>query len=51
MMQLQKARRYRGVILTIQGWDKFQAAKIQAEFDENVGDRFTLEELSERMSV
>ena len=50
-MQLQKAKRYRGVILTVQGWEKFQAAKIQAEFDENAGDHFTLEELSERMGL
>ncbi|NUN66816.1 hypothetical protein HCU40_19140 (plasmid) [Pseudanabaena biceps] len=50
-MQLQKAKRYRGVILTVQGWGKFLAAKIQAEFDENAGDHFTLEELSERMGL
>ncbi|BAY49379.1 WD-40 repeat protein [Scytonema sp. HK-05] len=50
-MQLQKTRRYRGVILTTQGWGKFQAAKTQAEFNENAGDRFTLEELSERMGL
>lgn len=50
-MQLQKTKRYRGVILTTQGWGKFQAAKIQAEFKENAGDRFTLEELSERMNL
>jgi transcriptional regulator with XRE-family HTH domain len=50
-MQMQKAKRYRGVILTSQGWDKLQVAKTQAEFSENAGDRFTLEELSERMSL
>jgi WD40 repeat protein len=50
-MPLQKARRYRGVILTVEGWAKLQAAKTQAEFNENAGDRFTLEELSERMSL
>ena len=50
-MQLQKARRYRGVVLTIEGWDKVQAAKTQAEFNENAGNRFTLEELNERMSL
>ena len=50
-MPLQKTRRYRGVILTTQGWDKIQAAKMQAELDENAGDRFTLEELNERMGL
>jgi len=50
-MPLQNTRRYRGVILTAQGWVKFQAAKTQAEFNENVGDRFTLEELSKRMGL
>jgi hypothetical protein len=44
----QPSRRKRGVILTLKGWDKFQAAKIQAEFDENTGDKFSLEELSDR---
>jgi hypothetical protein len=46
-----KAKRIRGVILTLYGWDKFQAAKAQAEFDENYGNRFTLEELSDRTSL
>ncbi|WP_256973532.1 hypothetical protein [Nostoc sp. T09] len=42
------SRRRRGVILTLQGWDKFQTAKTQVEFDENAGDSFSLEELSDR---
>ncbi|MBW4518708.1 MAG: hypothetical protein KME16_03115 [Scytolyngbya sp. HA4215-MV1] len=50
-MPLPKNRRYRGVVLTAQGWDRFQTAKVQAEFSENAGDRFTLEELSERMGL
>ena len=50
-MQQQKAKRYRGVILTERGWDEFQTAKVRAEFAENAGDRFTLEELSERMGL
>ncbi|OUL31549.1 hypothetical protein BV372_20125 [Nostoc sp. T09] len=50
-MPLHKTRRYRGVILTAQGWNKLQAAKIQAEFNENAGERFTLEELNERMGL
>lgn len=50
-MPLHKTRRYRGVILSAQGWDKLQAAKTQAEFNENAGDRFTLEELNERMGL
>jgi hypothetical protein len=46
-----KSRRSRGVILTIHGWDKLQAAKAQVEFDENYGNRFTLEELSDRTTL
>jgi len=46
-----KPKRNRGVILTLHGWDKLQAAKTQAEFDENYGNRFTLEELSDRTSL
>jgi hypothetical protein len=44
----QPSKRRRGVILTLKGWDKFQAAKTQVEFDENAGDSFSLEELSDR---
>lgn len=44
----QPSKRRRGVILTLKGWDKFQAAKTQVEFDENGGDSFSLEELSDR---
>jgi WD40 repeat protein len=47
----QKAKRYRGVVLTVKGWNKFQTAKAQVELSENAGDRFTLEELSERMEL
>src|SRR5579883_369393 len=44
----QKTRRNRGVILTLQGWDKLQSAKVTAELEENGGNNFTLEELSDR---
>lgn len=50
-MPVQKTRPYRGVILTTQGWERFQAAKMQIEFRDNAGDRFTQEELSERMGL
>jgi WD40 repeat protein len=50
-MRQQPNRRKRGVILTLKGWDKFQAAKTQAEFDENAGDSFSLEELSDRTQL
>jgi NB-ARC domain len=43
--------RERGVILTLHGWHKLQAAKSEAEFQENAGDRFTLEELNERTEL
>ncbi|MBE8967552.1 hypothetical protein IQ277_15205 [Nostocales cyanobacterium LEGE 12452] len=47
-MMKQPSRRRRGVILTLKGWDKFQASIAQAEFDDNAGDSFSLEELSNR---
>jgi WD40 repeat protein len=50
-MPPQKSKRYRGVVLSAQGWDKLQAAKTLAEFNENAGDRFILEELNERMGL
>ncbi|MEM8805459.1 MAG: AAA-like domain-containing protein [Cyanobacteria bacterium P01_G01_bin.38] len=46
-----KRRRKRGVILTSAGLARFQAAKVNAEFDENQGQRYTLEALSERTGV
>ncbi|MBE9003796.1 hypothetical protein IQ259_01805 [Fortiea sp. LEGE XX443] len=50
-MKQQKARRNRGVILTLNGWEKFRDAKAQAEFNENGGDSFSLEELSYRTEL
>ena len=47
-MKSPKASRRRGVVLTPQGRQKLQAAKRQAEIQDNFGDRYTLEELSER---
>ncbi|MEO1399734.1 MAG: AAA-like domain-containing protein [Cyanobacteria bacterium J06635_1] len=46
-----KRRRKRGVILTEAGLARFQAAKVNAEFDENRGQRYTLESLSERTGI
>ncbi|MBD2066410.1 hypothetical protein H6F93_02520 [Leptolyngbya sp. FACHB-671] len=47
----QKTRSYRGAVLTMQGWERLQAAKTEAELNENAGERFTQEELSERMDL
>jgi hypothetical protein len=46
---MKQNRRSRGVILTLKGWDKLQAAKAKAELTEHTQDGFTLEELSSRM--
>lgn len=43
--------RVRGVILSPQGWQKFQAAKQQAESDETWGKHFTQEDLSDRTGL
>ncbi len=43
--------RVRGVILSPQGWQKFQAAKQQAEADEIWGKHFTQEDLSDRTGL
>jgi WD40 repeat protein/transcriptional regulator with XRE-family HTH domain len=48
---IKQNRRSRGVILTLKGWDKLQAAKTQAELNDNAQDGFTLEELSSRMGL
>ena len=50
-MDKPKYRRRRGVILTPQGSNKLQKAKSEAEFKENCGYRYTLEELSDRSGL
>lgn len=50
-MNLPKRRRRRGVILTHQGFLKFQAAKSQAESCENEDSCYTLEGLSDRTGL
>ena len=44
-MQRHKDKRRRGVILTLQGFQKIQTAKSKAEFFENCGNRYTLEDI------
>jgi WD40 repeat protein len=43
-----KARRNRGVILTLQGWQKFQETVNTLEQQENLGEKFTMGALSNR---
>ena len=50
-MKRQKSRRQRGLILTRQGWQKLQDAKLEWEISENEGYRCTLEELSHRAGI
>lgn len=47
----QKQKRRRGVLLTLQGLKKLQEAKSEAEFQENYGNRYTLEALSDRTGL
>lgn len=47
----QSPKRKRGVILTIQGWQRLQAAKRRLEIQENSGNPYTLEELSVRTNL
>ena len=46
-MRSQPSRRKRGVVLTLQGWQRLQRAQRQWEIQENTGNSYTLEELSE----
>ena len=46
-----KQKRRRGVILTEIGLEKLQRAKIEAEYTENKGKRYTLENLSEKIGL
>ncbi len=47
----QKKRRNRGVILTPRAWTRLQTAIAQAECEENAHDKFSQEELSDRMGL
>jgi WD40 repeat protein len=50
-MNMHNPRRKRGVILSPEGWQKLQEAKLELEAKENFGDRYTLEQLSERAGL
>ncbi|MGK7875279.1 MAG: AAA-like domain-containing protein [Xenococcaceae cyanobacterium] len=50
-MTWQKHKRKRGVILTPQALNKLEQAKSKAEFQENSGNRYTLENLSDRTGL
>ncbi|MDB9509935.1 AAA-like domain-containing protein [Kamptonema animale CS-326] len=47
----EKQKRIRGVILTLQGSKKLEKAKADAEFEENCGIRYTLEQVSDRTGL
>ncbi|MEH2051416.1 NB-ARC domain-containing protein [Nostoc sp.] len=50
-MKQEKPKRNRGLILTREGWQKLQNAKLEWEFRNNNGSKFTLEELSEQAGI
>jgi WD40 repeat protein/transcriptional regulator with XRE-family HTH domain len=50
-MSLQNWRRKRGVALTPKGLEKLQEAKRKSEVEKNFGNRYTLEEISERSGL
>ncbi|MGL4882513.1 MAG: NB-ARC domain-containing protein, partial [Waterburya sp.] len=50
-MNKKKSERSRGIILTREGWQKFQNSKLEWEVRDNKGDRFTLEDLSDRAGL
>ncbi|MFN6559523.1 MAG: NB-ARC domain-containing protein [Nostoc sp. ChiSLP01] len=50
-MNRHKPKRNRGIILTREGWQKLQKAKLAAELREKSGFKYTLEEISERAGL
>ncbi|MCW5316100.1 NACHT domain-containing protein [Nostoc sp. KVJ3] len=50
-MKLSKQKRKRGLILTPEGLQKLQSARLTAELNENYGNRYTFEDLSERIGI
>jgi WD40 repeat protein len=50
-MKSHNPKRSRGVILSLEGWQKLQKRKLEIEFRENSGCKYTLEEISERAGL
>jgi len=50
-MITQTKKRKRGIMLTPKGWFRLQEAKLKSESEENFGNKYTLEELSERTGL
>ena len=50
-MKSQSPKRKRGVVLTLQGWQRLQEAQRQSEIHDNAGSFYTLEELSGRTNL
>ncbi|MEC4811681.1 MAG: NB-ARC domain-containing protein [Scytonema sp. PMC 1069.18] len=50
-MKSTKQKRKRGLILTPEGLQRLQAAKLASELDENYGNRYTLEDLADRIGI
>ncbi|MBH8565315.1 hypothetical protein I8748_24555 [Nostoc sp. CENA67] len=50
-LQQSKTKRRRGVVLTSIGLKRLQQAILDAEVTENQGDRWTIEQLSDRMNI
>jgi WD40 repeat protein len=50
-MNQHKQKRNRGLILTLEGWQKLQNARLKWEHQENYDSKYTFEELSERAGV
>ncbi len=47
MVSKLKQKRRRGVVLNIQGLEKLQEARLKSEYEENSGERYTYEKISE----
>ena len=47
----ERSRRRRGVILSLQGWQRLQKAQQQSEIERNSGNPYTLEQLNELTSL
>ncbi|MCU0537086.1 MAG: NB-ARC domain-containing protein [Hydrococcus sp. Prado102] len=48
---MSKLKRKRGVVLTPEGLQKFQEVRLESEYQENFGQRYTLEQLSDRTNL
>jgi transcriptional regulator with XRE-family HTH domain len=48
---LERPNRIRGILLTLQGWQKLQTAIAKSEYEKNFGEKYTIQHLGEHVGI